>query len=863
MSDKKKIMAGCISDCVHVAGFERFLQIAKEMGYDTLSLGPAQSVDSIIAAIKKEDPEIVGVSYRLTPENGIKYVEEFKRQVKQEGLSNRFVLGSLPATASYFKEDNFFERIFVGDEVSDVVSYLREQDLYGKTQAKPAQDLVGRIDQSKPFPIFRSHFGLPSFERTREGIEKLAQSGLIDVISLGTDQYTQSHFYNQEAIPADSRGAGGVPIRTEEDFRLLFETAQQGNFPLIRTYAGTDDLLKLAEMYSRNINNAWSAVPIFWFNKMDGRGPMDLESSIKSHLDLIKYNADNGIPVEVLEAHHWSMRDAPDEVAITSAYLGAFISKKLGVQNFVSQYMFNTPPLTSGVNDLAKMLAQKELIESLADNNFNVYTQTRAGLFSFPVNEDMAKGQLVSSTMLQMQLDPDIIHVVSYSEADHAATPEDIIASLNMVRQVVKNSQYGLPDMSIDPTVKKRKDELTENAKRILSVIDRRYALDTLHDNPEKLAGIVYDGVFDAPQLSSSKIALGRVETRMDSGACVSDSYLEVIESDLDTLRRDMRIGFLTDIPLSVGKEPKVDEKYDNVIYTLDAIASHGLPGIYMLTSPQIMLSGSSPIGKAHFLESTGKTSDRNSLVTHEMAPVSIEDLDVLLIRGDDIEKNPDLVSILDQVNNVYFPIDVRDMLATKDKLETARRCEDLSMLKSYQAKDYQDLKYVFKELSEQGNRYAVLKYRFGFGGKEVERVDLNDPHFMDFANSFLDTYKDVVVQQYDPTVSEGDIRVILYDGKYVGAFERKPGEGQWKSNISLGGTAVAHLPLPGEIEVAEAVASKFPGLKYMGLDMFPSLNLIEVNGFCGGMEEIDIFYDKNIADWLISDMLRYKSIKL
>ena len=51
----------------------------------------------------------------------------------------------------------------------------------------------------------------------------------------------------------------------------------------MRTYSGTDDLIRLAEMYVATLRLAWAAVPLFWFNAMDGRGPHDLETSLREH----------------------------------------------------------------------------------------------------------------------------------------------------------------------------------------------------------------------------------------------------------------------------------------------------------------------------------------------------------------------------------------------------------------------------------------------------------------------------------------------------------------------------------------------------------------------------------------------------
>ena len=64
---KPTVIAGALGNCVHVAGAVRFLAAAGELGYRTVFLGAAVPVDRIIEAIEREDPEIVGISYRLTP----------------------------------------------------------------------------------------------------------------------------------------------------------------------------------------------------------------------------------------------------------------------------------------------------------------------------------------------------------------------------------------------------------------------------------------------------------------------------------------------------------------------------------------------------------------------------------------------------------------------------------------------------------------------------------------------------------------------------------------------------------------------------------------------------------------------------
>ena len=114
------------------------------------------------------------------------------------------------------------------------------------------------------------------------------------------------------------------------------------------------------------INNAWCAIPLFWFNQMDGRGPWDLEGSIREHQSVMKWYGEHNIPVELNEPHHWGMRDAPDVVFVVSAYLSAYNARAFGVKDYIAQLMFNSPPGLSDAMDLAKMLAVMDMIAPIA-----------------------------------------------------------------------------------------------------------------------------------------------------------------------------------------------------------------------------------------------------------------------------------------------------------------------------------------------------------------------------------------------------------------------------------------------------------------------------------------------------------------
>jgi hypothetical protein len=277
-------------------------------------------------------------------------------------------------------------------------------------------------------------------------------------------------------------------------------------------------------MYRETINIAWCAIPLFWFNQMDGRGPWDLEGSIYEHQQVMAWYGEYNIPVELNEPHHWGMRDAPDVVFVVSAYLSAYNARTFGVKDYIAQLMFNSPPGLSDAMDLAKMLAVSALTQPLEGPDFHIWRQTRTGLLSYPLNQHAARAHLVASVYLQMALRPHIVHVVAHTEAHHAATAEDVIEACELARRAIENNLRGAPDLTADPLVQTRKVELISEAKVTLEAIQRLAqsgVSDPLVDAPT-LARAVTMGILDAPQLRNNPYGRGQIITRLLQGKCLA-----------------------------------------------------------------------------------------------------------------------------------------------------------------------------------------------------------------------------------------------------------------------------------------------------------------------------------------------------
>ncbi len=148
-----------------------------------------------------------------------------------------------------------------------------------------------------------------------------------------------------------------------------------------------------------------------------------------------------------------------------------------------------------------------------------------------------------------------------------------------------------------------------------------------------------------------------------------------------------------------------------------------------------------------------------------------------------------------------------------------------------------------------------VLKPLFGNGGADVFHVGPLDENFNALLETFTRLYREpIVVQRYLPEVRAGDKRIILVDGKAVGAVSRIPKEGEARANLHVGARAVkAHLT-ERDREICAAIGPVLEqrGLVFVGIDviggMLTEINVTsptgiqEINRFDGTRIESDIW---------------------
>lgn len=543
----KSLVIATLGNDPHTLGLFRVARAARRAGVEVQVLPPGTSLPDIAAAVRDADPGYLGFSYRLSPEVALREFAVVLGYLGEQGLLRRVgaglrqvALAGLPETMRALGETpsllpckvvtmpevadraqavrhllGFLEippaeieaiidgladelnppRIHLLDQLaSDVVAsdYAAEPPLPAPSM-EARGDYLTRIREAD-LPLLRTHFGIPAptIRPTIEGIRALAEAGAVDEVSLGSSDLSQRYFGQPEAFES-RKNDGGVPYKTFEDLVALFEASRRGNFPSMKPYAHVVDLVGFIDTCLRAgmLVGAHQAVPLYWFNELDGRGPMTVAESIVEHAAAVRELARRGLPVEMNDPNQWSSRWAHDAAFCADYGLITSVMLQNGVRDLVLQMQFNKPRETGDFADLAKMTAALELAgqllpaasssapEASRPGSAQLWRETRTGIDSFDPDLDVARWQLARSTLLQMMVSPHVIHLVSYCEAVHIANPADVIDSSKLVRRAVRvfrqHQDDLLPYLQHDKT-KARRAHLLGEAETLLRAIA---ALDT------------------------------------------------------------------------------------------------------------------------------------------------------------------------------------------------------------------------------------------------------------------------------------------------------------------------------------------------------------------------------------------------
>ena len=127
----------------------------------------------------------------------------------------------------------------------------------------------------------------------------------------------------------------------------------------------------------------------------------------------------------------------------------------------------------------------------------------------------------------------------------------------------------------------------------------------------------------------------------------------------------------------------------------------------------------------------------------------------------------------------------------------------------------------------------VVIKPLHGNAGKAVFKVGRDGSNLAPLLELFNATYREPhVLQAFLPEVADGDKRIVLVDGEFAGAINRRPARGDIRSNLAAGGTAEAAELTDTEREICAALGPELSrrGLLFVGIDVIGGKWLTEIN---------------------------------
>ena len=163
-----------------------------------------------------------------------------------------------------------------------------------------------------------------------------------------------------------------------------------------------------------------------------------------------------------------------------------------------------------------------------------------------------------------------------------------------------------------------------------------------------------------------------------------------------------------------------------------------------------------------------------------------------------------------------------------------------------------------FSEIKEFSNKQSkvVLKPLYGKGGEGIILLEADEQMFDKKLEEFLSNeYEPIMVQEYLPIVKKGDKRIILINGEPVGCLNRVPAEGEFRSNLGVGGLPELSELSSRDIEICQRIRKTLIDydLYFVGIDVIGEY-LTEINVTCptgvrqikelGGPDIAKLFWD-------------------
>ncbi len=193
----------------------------------------------------------------------------------------------------------------------------------------------------------------------------------------------------------------------------------------------------------------------------------------------------------------------------------------------------------------------------------------------------------------------------------------------------------------------------------------------------------------------------------------------------------------------------------------------------------------------------------------------------------------------------LLFPGYCSESLVTENALEAKKFIRNLRK------------KVVVKPLDEKGGKGIFSTYS----------GDKNLSSFLEIATDF--GKRKVIVQRFIEAAHHGDKRILILNGRALGAFGRKPPRDDFRANLSIGGSMYKSPLSRWDLELVEAIKRPLleSGLWFVGVDVIGKY-ITEINVTSpAGIPEINYFnkthLEQQVADFIETEEKVFRASRI
>lgn len=259
----------------------------------------------------------------------------------------------------------------------------------------------------------------------------------------------------------------------------------------------------------------------------------------------------------------------------------------------------------------------------------------------------------------------------------------------------------------------------------------------------------------------------------------------------------------------------------------------------------------------------------QKAIFNEELLPIT--GFDVVFLRANPPVDNT-MLNFLDSVkDHVLIINDINGIRKANNKLYTAAMFDShVGIIPETHVS--KNKKYLQKIIKESKSEKMILKPLDGYGGSGViileKKASSNVKSLLDFYISGQEQNRYVILQEYIEGAEKGDTRVLMLNGKAIGAMKRVPADDELRSNVHAGGSVKKHVLSKEEKRICELVGPRLvaDGLYFAGLDIING-KLLEVNILSpGGITRINklnrVKLQQKIMDF-VEDIVNLKETAL